>query len=70
MPTVNAVAATAIPEPTYAWDISLSVSSMLEYMALNTNANKAKIIEEQISFCKEKIERLMTVQGPNPVFPR
>ncbi|WP_438848505.1 ABC transporter substrate-binding protein [Anaerocaecibacter muris] len=68
--TVNAVAATAIPEPTYAWDISLSVSSMLEYMALNTNANKAKIIEEQISFCKEKIERLMTVQGPNPAFPR
>ena len=66
--TVNEIAAISIPEPTYAWDISLAVSSMLEYMALNTNANKADIIETQITTCKEKIERLMTVQGANPTY--
>lgn len=66
--TVNSVAAVGIPEPTYAWDISLAVSSMLEYMALNTGANKTEIIDDQIKACKEKIERLMTVQGPNPAY--
>lgn len=66
--TVNEVADLAKPEPTYAWDISLAVSTMLEYMALNTNADKDTIIEAQISACKEKIERLMTVQGTNPAY--
>ncbi len=65
---MNGVAQLAIPEPTYSWEISLAVSSMLEYCALNAGGDKTTMIENQISQCVTKIERLMEVQGPNPAY--
>lgn len=65
---MNGVAELAIPEPTYSWEISLAVSSMLEYVALNAGGDKASMIESQISQCVTKIQRLMEVQGRNPVY--
>ena len=65
---VTEVCSLAIPEPTYSWEISTAVSGMLEYVALNSNANKTTLIEQQIKACVSKIERMMEQQGRNPAY--
>lgn len=62
------VANLGIPEPTYSWDISLDVSSMLEYVALNAGdaSKKDKLIDDQIKACVTKVKMHMDVQGKNP----
>ncbi len=65
---LNDVSSKGIPEPTYSWEISLAVSGMLEYVALNAGGNKDQLIESQIAACVTKIERLMEIQGSNPIY--
>ena len=56
---VNTVSASAKPEPTYAWDISIAVSTMFEYMAINCDKDKDTIIPQQISTCVDTIRTVM-----------
>lgn len=68
---VNTVSAAAKFEPTYEWDISTAVSTMFEYMAINSRpdkANREQIITEQISKCISTIETIMARPDfqPNP----
>lgn len=56
---VNSVSSKAKPEPTYPWDISIAVSTMFEYMAINCDKNKDTIIPQQIATCISTIQSVM-----------